>query len=451
MKTNFLLRVILFVIVAGLLSLSCSPTGISSVTIRINLGLDNKAAFNNPGNSIIDRAFCFFAKEAQAAPSNIASLLLNVTGPGMEAIHQSYTSPNIPDSVTLEVASGSSRLFEVIAYVNPSTPSAALSYRGVATQDLTSGATVDIPIRMALYETKIVIPDYQNQRIVQIDNMTVPNWQQRLGSNISYTGTFRPQDVDFDSQGRIFIANDTPGSAGEYIILRVDDITAITFTPIIPGNATGLDAMAIDRNNNYIHYSVTNGVIVYLYRTNLDGAGSSLTNMSASIKSLRGMAVDSQGLLYIAGTTNPSGLPAIFVCNPTNPAPPYHVIINSVTNATITSLSTPYHVLIKSPYLYVVNPSTSGSNNQILQLNMSTLQLIQGYGNYSLVSTTQGNFYGPRHFVAVLNRKITLIDEGPDNTETSKLISMDDINGTNWEPFGSYGTGTNQFNFYFYC
>ena len=445
MKNNYFIGLILAALILSFSVLSCSPDGVSKVTIRINLGLQN-SAFNAPKSSVIDRVFSFFVKraEAQAAPANITSINLKITGPDMDTINKTYPAP-VSDIITVEVPSGESRNFEVIVNIDPSDSRAVFSYIGTATRNLASGATITIPISMTVHETKIIIPDYMNQRIVQIDDMSGTNWSTRYRTDIGYTtaSTFYPQDIDFDSRGRIYIANDTSESAGAYQVVIIDNITSTTSTLIIPSNSNGMDAMTIDRNNDFIYY--VQGTTIF--RTNLDGTGSTSRSLSASIGLIRGMTIDYQGQLYIVGN-NALGSPGIFVYNYTT-----STIVNSVTNATVTSLSTPYHLLIKSPYLYVVNPSTTGSNNQILQLNLVTLQFIQGYGTYSLASTTQGNFYGPRHFVAVLNKKIYLIDEGPDNTLTSKLIAMDDINGTNWETYGTYGFSTTpgEFNFYFYC
>ena len=47
-------------------------------------------------------------------------------------------------------------------------------------------------------------------------------------------------------------------------------------------------------------------------------------------------------------------------------------------------------------------------------------------------------FYGPTRFVAILNRKITLIDEDDSFATYSKLVSINDMNGTGWETYGRY-------------
>jgi len=450
MKNKSFFGIILLVLISFIF-LNCSSPGTSNVTIHINLGLNKASAANTFENSIIDKIFRLFTKdvEAQTAPSHVTSIELNVTGSGMDSIHQTYTSPDIPDSIDLEIPSGPSRLFEVLAY----TPSATL--RGAVTESLVGGTTVTIPIRMSTYETKIIIPDYQNYRIVQINDMTGTGWSVR--STISGINQFRPYDVAFDRQGRIYITNNVGGSAmGDNGVIRLNHFTDTS--PYLYPDSTrrngllydyGIVAVTIDINNNYIYYARS----AALYREDLNDTTpthDSFTTLSTTaIGTFRGITCDDQGLLYLAGTTS-LGSPAIFIYNPST-----QTVITSVTNLDIPLLTAaPWHLLLKGSYLYVANPMTSGTNNQILLLNKDTLQFIQGYGNYSLAITTQGYFYGPRHFVAVLNRKIYIIDEGPDMSETSKLISMDDINGTNWEVYGAYGLvvdGVGHFNFYFYC
>ena len=58
--------------------------------------------------------------------------------------------------------------------------------------------------------------------------------------------------------------------------------------------------------------------------------------------------------------------------------------------------------------------------------------------------------YGPETFVAAINRKFTLIDE---KSGTDRLVSFDDMTGTNWATYGSHGgSGTpGFFDFYSAC
>jgi hypothetical protein len=57
-------------------------------------------------------------------------------------------------------------------------------------------------------------------------------------------------------------------------------------------------------------------------------------------------------------------------------------------------------------------------------------------------------FHGPERFVAILNKKITLIDEFASSPDFDRLASFGDMNGAGWQTFGSTGTGVDQFMFF---
>jgi hypothetical protein len=108
--------------------------------------------------------------------------------------------------------------------------------------------------------------------------------------------------------------------------------------------------------------------------------------------------------------------------------------------------------MVKGGYLYIANRTSSGVNNQIIQLNTDLTSPV-GFGqNVDVLNTTLGNFYGPRRFLAILNRKFTIIDDEDSGiANRDKLVSMDDISGTNWQTYGTQGSGPGQFNFYNFC
>ncbi|MFH0975661.1 MAG: hypothetical protein V1874_07740 [Spirochaetota bacterium] len=451
MKNKYFIIILILAIIISISILTCSPEGTSSVTIRINLGLNNKAAFNVPESSILDRVLCFFAKnaEAQSAPSHITSLTLNITGSGMDTITQSYTTLPLPDSITVEVPSGSARTFEVLAYT------ASATLRGAATRDLAGGETVDIPITMGLYETKIVIPDYLNQRIVQIDGMAVTGWTALTGTNVAALSTtdpftastqFRPYDIDFDSNGRIFIANNYGGSGmGVNCVLRVDNISGTNYTNFSePEYDYGITAIAVDRNNDFVYYAVSDTLASYiLYRSDLDGnneTGLNITsnvNVNYQITSIFGITVDDSGVLYIAGLDNTSLAPVqtVFKYNPTT----QQVLAfyqNSFTNL--------FDIHIKGNSVYVSSYyNWTPASNYVFSLD-TNLQNQQSLLENPL--NTSDDFYGPRRFVALTNRKIYITDEKDETLD--RLVAFDDISGSNWETYGTSGTGTGAFNFF---
>jgi len=159
------------------------------------------------------------------------------------------------------VPSGKSILFSA------ETNLTSVSFKGEKEQDLLNKTEAEIPIQFNLYETKLVIPDAENNRIVQMDDMT-----------------------GADSQGRIYIANYYNNSEDRGLI-RIDDINDTTSDTIISSRTK---ALAIDRANGWIYYTDGNQI------SRCDYDGNNQKQYSMSFGDIRGMAVDNQGMVYIA-------------------------------------------------------------------------------------------------------------------------------------------------------
>jgi hypothetical protein len=437
MKIKYFFTLLLSVLIFSSLTLSCNSGGVSKVTIHINLGLNNQNASNAPGSSIIDRALRFFAKdvEAQTAPTNLNKITLYVTGSNMDTISFNYTPP-LPSTITVEVPAGDSRMFELLAY----TPSATL--RGFATRNLSSGATVTIPIQMKIYETKLIIPDWYNSRIIQIDNMSGIGWITRSAIT-GLNQQVRPYDIDFDNSGKIYLANNRGGSAmGDNCVISIDDFNSnnIYFYPSIsvrsaaPFYDYGVVSIAVDRINNFIYYALSPFGSSYLFRAVI-GDNSTHTGLAIlGITAIRGLAVDENGILYIAGESG-SSIPTVFRYNPTD---------QLVTGTYQANLLMPWDVLVKNNYLYIsdydkVNPYDS---SKILQLSLN-LNYINQFG-----TAGSSTFYGPHRFLAILNNRFYLIDENEDTTsETERIIAFDNFNSS-INSFDPSIVGQSPFSFY---
>ncbi|MBW8003603.1 MAG: hypothetical protein FVQ80_16590 [Planctomycetes bacterium] len=363
-------------------------------------------------------------------PSNVTAITLTVSGPGMNTIVVNYSSP--PSSINVEVPAGADRQFELIAYV--SDQSAALSFIGTATADLAPGVPKKITLNMGLHETKLVIPDYTGNKLIQIDDISGTGWKIMDNTTIGWPllAYFAPYDVDFDSQGRIYIANNYNLAAGYRRVVRIDSVNGDNLL-LFPDKGTSIVALSVDRINDYVYYSAG----TQLWRTNLDGAGE-ISFTLTGIGTIRGMAIDENGMLYIAGTDLTPN-PRIFQYNPTT---------QNVTATYPTNLITPWDILVKQDYLYIANPGGASDLN-IIRLNKDLASPI-GYGSYG-TDTSKGTFYGARRFVAILNKKITIIDDDDPGAYRDKLISMDDINGTNWTTLPTTGDGQTLFKFYYEC
>jgi len=400
---------IFLILIAFIFSINCSSSNTGTAQVTINLGFPNNIS------KVYDN------RSQSRAPANIESIALTVTGSDMDTIDSTHTSDTT--TITLDVLAGTEREFILSASVGAADPGVVLSYRGSTTSDLTAGETVSLTIAMAIDETKLVMPDFENSRIIQIDDIT--------GTGSVVYSTDAPYDVDFDSLGRIYIARNDAVDG----VIRIDDISGAGYLPI--SSINNIQSLTIDRNNNIVYFAISTA----LYRCNLDGTDETLLTIPTGaepIQSIRGMAINESGILYIAIETT-AGY-RIFEYNPTS-----EEVTNVYNNA---NLNTPWDVLVKESYLYIAN--RNGANGyRIIQLD-SNLSFVQGYGD-SATSTDHnpGMFYGPRRFLAILNDKITIIDDYP-SWDYDKLAQMDDINGTNWTTYPASGDGQTEFRFFYY-
>ncbi len=406
---------------------NCSQLDNDSSTSTVTIPLIGN---NNPNNS--------FA----GAPANtdIDSFTLTVTGSGMGAITETY--PAGTTSIEIEVPSGNNREFSLTVDMDPDSSSAVLSWLGTATADLAANETAVLSLNMAINETKIIMPHYLiTRRLIMMNSMNGDYWKIFDGSSIGYGSSLYPNDIDFDNQGRIYIANGYPGSMWGRAI-RIDDFDGNNFIEF-SDRTIPIVAVAVDRINNNLYYASSSS----LWKTAIDGTGdgSPALNITgtSTINSFLGMSIDSTtGMLYIAGTIV-GGAPTIFK---------YNTITETVIDQDTTNLNDAWDTLVKDGFVYIAN--MNGSNNyKILQLD-TDLNLINNYGldegDDGISDTSQGAFYGPRRFVAVLNRKITVIDDH-DIQNLDKVISMDDIDGNGWETYPASGDGQSLFSFFYVC
>ena len=457
MKIKLFLAIVcgLFLTITSLVSCSDSesrfglPGRTAKVTISLGMPAENPALSDNTIWKTIRSIFISDAM-AQTAPATFSSVAVTVTAPDITTIQQTFTGSG---AMTLTIPAGSARQIGIIATVDPADPSAALSFKGTTTTDLTADTSVNVPVAMTLNETKIVIPDpffnisvpiaQQVRRIIQINNISGAGWIEKVGSNIGFTGTFYPYAIDFDARGRIYIANNN-GITGSSVVIRINNINSTTCSNLGSGGGSGILAVAVDRIRNYVYYATS----VQLRRFNADATGSGdtllLTNSGVElIQTITGLDVDPNGNLVISGK-NTSGLDRIFQYDPT-----LQIITKTFSSANLIS---PEDVQFKAPYIYVANPS--GPNNfKILQLD-TNLQYVPGYGTQVTpfaTNTNPGMFYGPRKFLAIRNDSLIIIDDIPTGTDIDKLISIQDIAGTGWTTYGTEGKGVGQFMFYYGC
>lgn len=448
MKKHFIV-IFSILLVSSLLSCSDSERRLPYVsryaTVKIKMTLPDEAVLSHM--NIIDRVLRFFSRDAiaQTAPATFSSIRVVVTSSDMDTIDQTFGPA---ETITLTVSGGLLRRFEVTATVDQSDPSAALSFRGITTLDLV-GETVTVPVIMNLHETKIVIPDPAASippytvRLIQINNLAGDiGWIEKTASDIGFSGTFQPWDVDFDNQGKIYIANNFP-TDGSCVVIRLDNINDTSCETIGTGSSNAICAIAVDRFRNYLYYA-TNPI--HLKRCNLDGTDDrELATIAgaAIIESITGLDVDAAGMLYISGTTIGNAA-AVFLYNP---------LTETVISYYQTYLNNPSDIMVKSPYIYIAN-FRGADNYKILQLQLNIamqMQYTAGYGiQADIVNKNQGYFYGPRRFVGIRNDVLIVIDDHYDYN-LDKLVSMQDMSGTGWATYGDEGKSTGQFQFFYAC
>ncbi|OHD71740.1 MAG: hypothetical protein A2W19_15460 [Spirochaetes bacterium RBG_16_49_21] len=310
----------------------------------------------------------------------------------------------------------------MIATVAPGDPSAALSFRGTTAANLPAGETVSVPVIMGLNETKLIAPDYNNERIVILNSITGP-YTSRDGDGLGLSSTMSPYDLDFDSRGRIYIAD------SNYRIIRVDSLNGGNLTYFSLGGEYTPIAVAVDRNNNIVYASSYS----QLWKGPLNGSLSSLD--PDSLYSIYGMDVGSDGMLYIAGARSTDSTEGIYKYDPTEQR-----VVGQYTSGG--DVGTIYDVQVKFPFIFALNPSppSENQNYRILQLQIgqnNTIDLV-GHG----LDTGIGTLNNAGHFTAIINSGLLIMESYP-----NQLIFIQDVNGTGWQ----VNTGSGEFDFYDYA
>jgi hypothetical protein len=426
--------------------------------VILNLGLppENPSAYDN---TIWNKIRNFFVREAvaQTAPASFSNILVRVSGPDIGVIEQEFGPLG---QISFSVPAGSLRQFEVIAYVSPTDPSAAMSFRGTAIANLPEGETVSIPIVMMLNETRILAADNSRTtsapysttgRVIMMNDMSGAGWSSLTGAMLGFApGTFKPFDVSFDSRGRIYIANN--GAIG---MVRVDNING---TNPIQGSASIFNSggvavpnvvtVTVDRINNFVYFAQS----AALFRSNLDGTNTQVLSLATiNIASVRGMDVDIDGTIYITGNTGAgAGIIARY-------DPGAQAIIGTAYSPGGTII-TPWDVMVRAPFIYVANFGNNAA--QLLRFTFSggTFSNPDQAGLKSVATSAPGNFFGTSRFLAIRNDVFIVEDsnQGGGTPDFDKIISFNDLSFGGWTTFGSYnnsgnGNAVGQFRFFSFC
>ena len=357
-------------------------------------------------------------------PAGVTSINLEVSGADMETIEKTIDVGD--DEIILEVPAGSDRTF-TLTIENPS-----VTFTGEVTEDLTAGEEVDIVITLSLNESTIIVPDadyysgaYPGGRLVQIDDMNGSGWIERDYSNLnlgySLQEDFVPYDVDFDSRGRIYVANYSSTNGG---IIRLGHINDTNPTQILSSNQ--IVALAVDRNNDWIYFIEAGA----LQRCDVNGANRK-TYADASAQNAQGLCVDNEGMLYMV--SNPDGF-LIQQIDPSGTGVPSDT-------GNYGDLDYSWDVLFADNYIYVADGSFGSAKIVRFTKDLTYVDEL-GYDpeNHS------DQFEGPHRFLAVLNRGFIVIDEYEQSSDADdRLVMFSGISGAGWT---TYQSSTDPFSFF---
>jgi len=367
--------------------------------------------------------------------SSVDTFQLTVSGSDMEDIAE--TADGTATEITAEVPEGTDRTFTVTASLVPSESSPLVSFTGEKSSDLTAGTAADVSVTIdQIEQTKILIPDgMNNYRIVMIDDMNGGHWKELSGTDLGYTNDsdFQPYDIDIDQSGRIFTANGNFSTGG---IVRIDDMNGTNPVEIISSGR--IYALAIDRENEKIFYIDDSSDIIHTCDYN-GAAGTTFKDLTGD--TLRGLALDPAGNVYVAHYSSDA---------PTGEKVSKYNSSGALVDYYTADLSEPKDTMFMSGSVYIANYNAS-AGYMVIQID-TALNFVAAYGNNDSDGNEphdKGEFFGPRVFLAVLNRKITLVDS--DNTYGHCIVSMDDMQGSGWSEYGSSGSGEGQFYFFGYC
>jgi hypothetical protein len=393
---------------------SCSDSerriGLSSQTSTVVLNLDLPDKHAVAHTHILDRIFSFFVNDAvaQTAPATFSSVSVLVTGPDISTIQKTFTATG---TISIEVPAGSLRGFDVTAYVDPADPSAAVSFRGTALANLPAGATVNVPVVMTLNETKLVIPDMQNRRIVIMNDITGSGWLPRTQADFGFLELFLVYDIDFDARGRIYFtnSNNPTGEGGVWMMENINDLTP---QHIFTGQAY---AIAVDRVRNLVYFSAgSTQSEIWVWD------GTTTTQLSSGTYfQTNGIDVEqSTGLLYLA--CNISGYYFIAKYRPGSGDITTYPASEGLSEQV-------WDVVMKGGLVYatVINGSVPANNRVIcLSSDLNESSLLE------LRRDDSSNFIGPKRFVAPLNRRFYVTDDSYSTNDA--VVSFSNIFDIQW-------------------
>ena len=343
--------------------------------------------------------------------SDVTEVNIRITG---QDYQQSVTVTPSDSRVEFLLPPGEDVKFEVEAANNNVGSSPVYSWGMTRYADLVEGEDTELAFTMGPKDTKIVVPDFQAGRLVQIDDM---------GGAYQLSSAFipGPEDIAIDNQGRLWIANSDTADAME--LLRIDTI----FDNTTDGwwgtsSQNGVVSIAFDALNSYLYYVNSPNS---LGRLNIGpttvGSPELFDPVPAEGDGIVNSAieVDHEGNVYYMVLSSP---PAIYKYNTDN-----DTLIATYSDSDFGF--GPFDILIKNNHVYVL--SGNGADGKVVVKLTKELDFIDSFGRIG-VNNTPGVFVGPRRFLATTKKGFYVTDDTP---TINRIVKFDDVNSSGWETY----------------
>ncbi|MCU0821502.1 MAG: hypothetical protein MUC95_03395 [Spirochaetes bacterium] len=351
-------------------------------------------------------------------------------------------------STPVDLTPGTGQTITLMANIDQSDPTATSvkSFSGTVTNYvLFSGDNNPVSIRMTVNETNIVIPDYYNNRLVQIYDLSTETGTGSsllsgtgavVLSSVSLEGdpepievTLYPYDVEFDAKGRIYIANNIYYGDGEYGgIIRVDNMSGVNPVQIVYMSNVGTiyyDPVAT-AGLNYLYYATTEWSPV-IYRISINETTGALGEVEESIDLstvlgslvVTGLSVNNGNVYATFNQDGPAGIIWFNFDNPPTVGVPASYKLFTAPSSYFND------IIVKSAHIYVA------SSYSVMEF-IDSAESITSTGvtlNSAHISGTEMTtyFFGPQRFAATLNRRFYVMDEYNYGDPGDRIVSFSDL------------------------
>lgn len=301
------------------------------------------------------------------------------------------------------------------------------------------GAQVDVRMR-----EKLFVPDRWNSTLVKIDDMGGGNWATEQVTDDQGT-SLDPDDAAVGPDGRIYVL------ANEDIVAF--DSVEEPDTELIGVAYTGARGLAIDGERGIIYYAEddTELTLPVLEARGLNGSYEHyevLDDVFAVAADIWGLTVDDAGNVYVSGLTRDPLRPAVRKISRSDWSVAWTVTLDLPGDAQEFEAE---HIDVThtTGRLFVTNPA-GFDGQKIVELDPGTGRVENGFGRLPVDpdNPEEGEFYGPRRFVATGNAVITLIDEDPDGLYDRLVQFRPDRSA--WKTYGSTGYSGDEGTFGFF-